>query len=457
MPLPLVAIVGAPNVGKSRLFNRLAGGRRSLVHSTAGVTRDTNETRAEIGGRALRLVDTGGMHSGKQESLGRQVEERALAVASDSDLVLFVVDLKAGVTPLDRDLALRLRRLGRPILLTLNKVDASRQAEANRSEAWSLGFGEGLEVSAEHAIGIDELCEAIVQRLPAARAEAGEEEAIPVAIVGRPNAGKSSLFNRMLGAERAIVSPTPGTTRDRIMGHVEHGKHRYRLVDTAGLRREARVSDPLEALSAAVARGAVGRSAIALLVVDAPRGVDRQDLAVAGLAQRTYRPLVVALNKADLLPRPDLAALLARARDEFGFARYAPLVPVSALTGRGVQALKSTLGRVWQEGERRVPTPALNRLLEEFGTHLPPAPRRRSVRLLYATQEGVHPPSFLFYGRSTGRPHFTLRRALENFLRQKLKLEQTPLILRFRARGRPGEASRSRRRRTRTPAHPRRG
>lgn len=433
MPLPEVAIVGAPNVGKSRLFNRLAGGRRSLVHTRPGVTRDRVEARVDFDGRPALLVDTGGIVPGETDALARQVESQAMDAARQADLLLFVVDLKDGVTALDRDLAARLRRLGRPILLVLNKVDATRRAQENRAEAWALGLGDGVEVSAEHAIGIAELREAVAGRLAPATEEGAGQEEIPVAIVGRPNAGKSFLFNRLLGRERAIVNPVPGTTHDRLEATVEHGGRRYRFIDTAGLRRRARVRDPLEALSAAVARGVVDRSMIVLLVVDGARGIDRQDLAVAGLALRTYRPLVVALNKADLLSPQALGALRATAARELAFARYAPCVPVSALCGRGLKALHSSLAEVWDQGGRRVPTSALNRLLGDFRERPGGSPRRRTLRLLYATQEGVHPPSFVVFGRGSARVHFAYRGALENFLRQHLGLTRTPIVLRFRA------------------------
>ncbi len=432
--LPSVAIVGAPNVGKSRLFNRLAGGRRSLVHATPGVTRDRLEARLEMEGHSLLLVDTGGvLFSREAGSLAREVEEQALRAARDADLVLLVVDLKTGVSALERELAERLRRLGRPILLVLNKVDAARRAEANRAEAWDLGLGEGVEVSAEHATGIEELREAIASRLPVAREEEPTPEEVPIAILGRPNAGKSSLFNRLLGSERAIVNATPGTTHDRLEGAFVHRGRRYRLVDTAGLRRGARVHDPLEGLTAAVARGTAQRSAMVLLVVDGERGIDRQDLTVAGLALKTYRPLIVALNKTDLLSASALAALEEKAQHEFGFARYAPRVRVSAATGEGLGALKGSLGRVWEEGGRRVTTGVLNRMLAEFRDTDTTSPRRRTLRLMYATQEGIHPPSFVVFGRGSARVHFAYRRTLENFLRRRLRLSHTPIVLRFRA------------------------
>lgn len=434
MSLPSIAIVGAPNVGKSRLFNRLAGGRSSLVHSRPGVTRDRIEARVDLDGRPALLVDTGGLLLDPQADLARQIERQALEAAQEADLVLFVVDLKAGITNLDRELGRRLRRLDRPILLALNKVDALRRAEENRAEVWDLGLGEGIEVSAEHAIGIAELREAIAARLPEGPQEEEEQpEAIPVAVVGRPNAGKSSLFNRLLRRERAIVSPIPGTTHDRVQGAFVHLGRKYLLVDTAGLRRGARVSDPLEALTAAVARGTVGKAAIVLLVVDGQRGIDRQDLAVAGLALRTYRPLIIVLNKVDLLTPTAVRALRQQAEQEFAFASYAPRLPVSALGGRGLGALKAGLQEVWDQGGRRVPTAALNKLLAKFRSLQTTTPRRRSVRLLYATQEGIHPPSFVVFGHTRGRVHFAYRRRLENFLRQRLELTRTPLVLRFRS------------------------
>ncbi len=435
MPLPSVIIVGAPNVGKSRLFNRLAGGRRSLVHATPGVTRDRLEARITLDRRTFLLVDTGGLVPGHRGALEKEIARQALTAAREADLLLFVVDLKNGLTALERDLAPKLRRLDRPVLLVLNKVDAISSAEGNRAEAWSLGLGEGVEISAEHAIGISELSEAIEQALPERPVpDAESDEAIPVAIVGRPNAGKSSLFNYLLGKQRAIVSEVPGTTHDRLEGFFEYSRQRYRLIDTAGLRRGARVHEPLEALTAAVARGVMDRSAITLVVLDAARGVDRQDLAVGGYALRTHRPLVVALNKVDLLSRRELEELRILAREEFGFARFAPQVPVSALTGRGLRVLKSTLRTVWVEGGRRVSTGALNRLIKQFSRRHSSSPRRRTIRPLYATQEGVHPPSFIVFGHATGRPYFAYRRALENFLRSQLELTHTPLVLRFRSR-----------------------
>ncbi|MEE9219575.1 MAG: ribosome biogenesis GTPase Der [Acidobacteriota bacterium] len=435
MPLPQIVIVGAPNVGKSRLFNRLARKRRSVVHSMPGTTRDRLEARVSLGDREFLLIDTGGIAAGSGGSaLQREIEHQAIEAAREGDLVLLVVDLKAGVTALDRELATRILRLGKPVLLVLNKVDAAARASANRPDAWRLGLGEGVEISAEHSIGVEELIEALAARLPAGeRSAPAEPEAIPVAIVGRPNAGKSSLFNQLLGSQRALVSAQPGTTHDRLEGMFEYRGQRYRLIDTAGLRRRSRIREPLEALTAALARGVIDRSAIALLVLDASRGIDRQDLAVGGLALRTYRPLLVALNKVDLLQPALLTRTRAHALRQFGFARFAPQVPVSALTGQGIPALKRMLARIWQEGGKRVSTGPLNKLLSRFGERLPGSPRRHRVRPLYATQEGIHPPSFVVFAHLSGKPHFAYRRAFENFLRKKLELEHTPIVLRFRS------------------------
>jgi GTP-binding protein len=445
MSKPLIAIVGAPNVGKSTLFNRLAGRRRALVTDEPGMTRDRMYASVEDVPRPFRIVDTGGLAPDPDAAFAREIERQVAIALAEADVVLFVVDARAGATAADLELADRWRRLGRPVLLVANKVD-SDALELRMHELGRLGLGVPLGVSAEHGRGIEELVEEIQVALGEvpALAVAAEDRNGPIglAIVGRPNVGKSSIFNRLVGSERAIVSDVPGTTHDAIDTLLRVGDRDYRLIDTAGLRRPGRVEHAAERFSAARARENIAGCDVALLVLDASSGFVAQDGHVAGHVLEAYKPMVVAVNKWDLVEERESAAKAweTEIRHRLRFAGPVPLVLVSARTGQRVQRVLDLARAAHEAAGIRVPTPVLNRWLREQVAGDPSAPPPRGhLRLLYAAQTGTHPPTFLLFCNDPAHAHVSIRRQLANSLRARFGFGSTPIRLRFRARERPAD------------------
>ncbi len=441
-PPPLVAIVGAPNVGKSALFNRLVGRRKAIVTDEPGVTRDRLYGVVRHGRRRFRLVDTGGLTPGSQAHLAREIREQVTRALDEASAVLFVVDARAGITSLDREVASLLRRRSIPLVLVANKMDA-RSVEERALELYDLGLSDPIPVSAEHGLGIEDLLEALDERLgPKLVAdEPGEEDretpAVRVAIVGRPNVGKSSIVNRLIGEERVLVSDVPGTTRDAVDTRLEKDGRAYLLVDTAGLRRKGKVHLVAEALSVVRARQSIERADVAILILDGAGGFAAQDAHVAGYVLEALKPLLVAVNKWDLVEGREEAAKAweQELRQRLRFAKEVPVLFVSARTGQRVARLLDLVDSLHRAAGVRVPTPALNRWLREAaaGERASQA-GGRSVRLLYAAQTGVHPPSFVFFCSDAKGVHFSLRRRLENGLRERFGFDGAPIRLRFRSR-----------------------
>jgi len=435
--LPRVAVVGRPNVGKSTLVNRILGRRAAITQETPGVTRDRVTYQADWAGRRFELVDTGGWEpkaTGLQASVVAQAE-RAMA---DADLVLFVVDATVGVTEEDAAVAARLRRGRVPVILVANKVD-SAAAEPQVADLWSLGLGEPLPVSGLHGRGAGDLLDAVVERLGTAAAAADEPQVPALAIVGRPNVGKSSLLNRLAGQDLAIVDPTPGTTRDTVDSIVERAGRSYRLVDTAGMRRSFQQAEGADYFAFVRSLEAVDRADVALLVLEAPLGVAEQDQKVAVRAVEAGCGLVLLANKWDLMDD--------EARHQFGvdlerklyFVDWAPMLRVSARTGRGVEKVWGLVDRVLAERSRRIPTAALNQWLERATERTPPPPvRGRPVKVRYATQARVDPPEVVLF--TSGQLSPSYRRYLEKDLRRTFGFEGTPvrLVVRVRTRERAG-------------------
>jgi GTP-binding protein len=440
VPLPLVAIVGAPNVGKSTLFNRLVGRRQAIVTDEPGVTRDRLYGVVHDAAPPFRIADTGGLTPASSAPYAREIERQAAAALDEAAAALLVVDARAGATAVDQDLAAMLRRRGIPCVLVANKVDSER-VEAGIHELHALGLGEPLAVSAEHGSGIGELLDRLEPIVAAAQPDApaaAEGESGPrVAIVGRPNVGKSSIFNRLAGAERAVVSEIPGTTRDAIDTVVEIGSRRYVVIDTAGLRRPGRRDAGVERHSAQRTRANIERCDVAVVVLDATSELTAMDAHIAGYVLEAFKPMVVAVNKWDLvLDREDQAREWEeRVRQRLRFAKQVPLVLISARTGQRVAAILDRVDAVHAASGIEVPTAELNRWLQ---THPAATPAARPVpgvfRLFYATQTGTHPPSFVLFCNDPARAHFSLRRQLENGLRETFGFGPTPLRLRFRAR-----------------------
>ncbi len=429
---PTVAIVGVPNVGKSTLFNRLLGKRRALVGATPGVTRDRIAAQAHVGDRLVRLVDTGGIYADPAAGLLAQVQLQAGVAVEAAAVVLLVVSVREGLTPADRDLAALLRRSGRPVILVVNKVD-HEGLEESAAEFFALGFEHLVTISAEHGGGMELLAERLAGLLP--EADPGEllEPALSLAIVGRPNVGKSSLLNYLAREERSIVSPEPGTTRDSVDLLVQAGERRYRMVDTAGIRRAARRADGLEHGSTQQAVASLRYCDVALLLLDGREGITAQDLTVAGLASDSRRPLVILINKWDTREKGTDARILFREQLErrFRFARYAPALFISALSGLGVTKIFAAVEEVWESGSVWIRSSELNRMLQRL--KLPGRTRDgQRIKCFYMTQTGIHPPRFQIFTNARGPVHFSYRRYLENRLRENFGFQRTPVVLHWK-------------------------
>jgi len=461
--LQTVVLVGRPNVGKSTLFNRIAGVRRAIVAPIAGTTRDVNSHKVEWGGVRFTLTDTGGMFGASEDPLHALVAARGKKALEEASVVVFVADAVNGALPADQEVAEALRSAGKPVVLAVNKSD-DRRARAGTLEFHRLGFEPIYEISAEHGRGVGDLLDDVIRRLgpppadtagPAGDAvlegEAAVADAHPrderpdvtaVAIVGRPNVGKSSLVNRMLREERVLVSPMPGTTRDAIDTELQWRKRRFRIVDTAGIRRPGSVarSGAVERVSAMQSKRAIERAEVVVIVLDSVEGATDQDAAIAGAADKAGRGLIIAANKWDLVKDGGPPAAkkfddeLAR---QMKFLDYAPVVHISALTGERVPKLLETIDRVSERRRKRVPSAELNRVVRDItAAHPPASPGRREVRVMYATQVGIAPPTFVFFTNVATTFHFSYERFLMNRLREAFGFQGSPIRVEVRARAR---------------------
>jgi GTP-binding protein len=437
--LPLVVIAGRPNVGKSTLFNRLAGKRLALVADTPGVTRDRKDAEALLRGRRVRLVDTAGLEEAPPESLAGRLREGAGMATTAADLVLFVVDARTGVTPADRHFAQWLRRQGRQVLLVANKAEG-RSSQSSVLDAFSLGLGEPLAVSAEHGEGISELMSEIADRLPDKEPDEEAAKPLKLAIVGRPNTGKSTLLNRLVGEERMITGPEAGLTRDAVSVVLNDPSGPIELVDTAGLRRKARIEAPLEKLAVGAAIGALKLAEVVVLVVDAVEGLHDQDLQIAQLIEREGRACVVALNKWDAVADRQATRRAIGERLEMSLAqmRGIPVVTLSALTGAGMDRLLPAVRRAHEVWNTRLPTAALNRWFEQaLARHPPPLVSGRRLKLRYTTQAKARPPTFVLFGTRAERLPEDYQRYLVNSLREAFDLPGTPIRVQLRGTKNP--------------------
>lgn len=420
--LPSIVIVGRPNVGKSTLFNRILGARRAIVGDEPGITRDRIRGEASYGDKRFELVDTGGILPHEDDLIPAEIFKQARVALEAADQVILLVDGRAELTAADRELAVLLRRLGKPVTVAVNKIDAP-QRELLAPQFYELGFDAVFPISAEHRLGIDELLEHLTRDFPSAPAEPAPPTArIKVAIIGRPNVGKSTLLNTLVGQERTIVSPVPGTTRDAVDETVLRDGVEYVFVDTAGIRRKGKTRLMAEKLSVVMARRHIRLADVVLLVLDATEGVVGLDATIAGYAHEGGRALVILVNKWDIAPNKDKAAFVATIRREMKFLDYAPVAFLAAKTGAGVSQLFGLIRRGYEAASRRVPTAELNRFLATL--ELDP-----NLKIRYMTQVGVRPPSFVVFTGSDRGLHFSTERYFINRLREQFGFAGTPIVV----------------------------
>jgi GTPase len=442
-----IAIVGRPNVGKSTLFNRLVGARRALVDNQPGVTRDRREGEGRVGDLSFRVIDTAGLENASPESLSGKMQAQTATAVAQADVVLFLVDARAGATPADRSFADLVRKSGKPAILVANKSEC-RAGEAGALESYALGLGDPVSISAEHGEGLADLYEALRQALPQETAEVAEQDApaettekpIRIAVVGRPNTGKSTLINRLLGEERLVTGPEAGITRDAIAVDLNWHGRAMRIHDTAGMRRRSRIEEKLEKLSIADTLNAIRFAEVVIVLIDAQAPFEEQDIRIADLVEREGRAVVIGFNKVDLVERESgarqrLRELVDRVLPQI---KGAPVVAISARTGEALDHLMKSVIEAHVVWNRRVPTAALNRFLAQASeAHPPPAIRGRRIRLDYMTQPKSRPPTFvLFSARAAALPD-TYRRYLINGLREAFALPGTPIRLTLRGKANP--------------------
>lgn len=434
---PVVAIVGRPNVGKSTLFNRIVGRKKAIVEDHPGVTRDRNYADFEWEDKSFSLIDTGGFEPISRETIFVQMREQCQLAIEEADLILFLMDGKQGLAPSDREIASILRKQDKPVLYVVNKIDGPKH-EDKAFEFYGMGAARIFSISALHNYGVDDLVAEALKELPSFSEGEVEEEVTRIAVVGRPNVGKSSLINRILGFDRVIVNENPGTTRDAIDTFVEIGGRRYLLIDTAGIRRKKKISLRLEKYSIVEALKSIDRCDVALLLIDPREGVTEQDTKIAGFVQEKAKGCVIIVNKWDLIEKDShtARAYTRHIREGLKFLSYAPILFISSLTGKRVMDSIGLVDGVFQEYTRRISTSRLNDLIEESTTKMPlPRYGKRKVKIYYGTQASTKPPTFVLFANYPERIHVTYRRYLINRIRQSLGFERCPIRLLFRKRG----------------------
>lgn len=438
MAKPIVAIVGRPNVGKSTLFNIFANSRISIVEDTPGVTRDRLYATAEWLDHEFMMVDTGGIEIMNADAIAVSIRQQAQIAIKEADVILFVCDARAGITTEDADVARLLRQSKKPIVLAVNKADSPKQ-EMNTFEFYNLGIGDPIAVSASNHLGLGDLLDAVVAKFPPDKmaGDLEEEDEIKVALIGRPNVGKSSIFNALVGEERSIVSDVAGTTRDAIDTPVVRNGQKYLFIDTAGMRRKAKVDEPIEKYSVMRSLRAVDRSDVVLMVFDAVEGVTEQDKRIVGYAHEAGKAVILVVNKWDLYEKDNSSTLhyTETLRKELVFLQYAPVVFVSAVTKQRIHRLPEVISYVAEQNAMRIATSILNQVIEDaVAINPPPTEKGKRLKILYVTQVKIKPPTFVIFVNEPEIMHFSYQRYLENKLREAFGFEGTPIQMIIRGK-----------------------
>lgn len=442
MPKPIVAVVGRPNVGKSTLFNRLVGDRIAIVDDQPGVTRDRLYADAEWLNRHFTLVDTGGLDPDSDDVMTKHIFRQAEAAIESADVILFLCDIKSGILEADRHVADMLRKSKKPVVLVVNKVDTPTKDNHELYEFYELGLNNPVPISAGQALGLGDMLDEIVSYFPPIGADEGDDNRIKVAIVGKPNAGKSSLINKILGEERLIVSDIPGTTRDAIDTYLTRDGKEYVLIDTAGLRRKGKVKENIERYSVLRTIAAVERCDVCILLIDADEGITDQDTKIAGIAHESGRAAIIAVNKWDKVEKNDktMREHTKNLERELAYMPYAPKLFISALTGQRVHKLFDLIYSTYENHALRVSTGVLNDVvLEATAMHAPPTDKGKALRIYYATQVSVKPPTFVLFVNDKKLMHFSYVRYLENRIREAFGFEGTPIHFITREKGESGK------------------
>ncbi len=438
MAKPLIAIVGRPNVGKSMLFNKLIGKRLSIVEDTPGVTRDRIYGESEWAGRKFRLVDTGGIEPNTDNQILAFMREQAQIAIDNADVIIFVTDIKTGLTASDQEVAGMLQRSRKPIVLAVNKMDSTGTIDPDFYEFYNLGLGDPVAISAVHGHGTGDLLDTCFQYLPPDDGVEEDSDVVQVAIIGKPNVGKSSLTNKILGEQRVIVSNVAGTTRDAIDSYFENSCGKYNFIDTAGMRKKSKVDDTIEKYSVLRATMAIERSDVCLILIDAQDGVTEQDTKVAGLAHDAGKACIIVVNKWDLVEKDGktMDRMREDIRRDLSYMPYAPILFISALTGQRVNRLFELINYVNDQAAVRITTGMLNSVLADAQTRVqPPTDKGRRLKIYYMTQVGVKPPHFVIFCNDKKLFHFSYQRYLENQIRSVFGLEGTPIHITIRQKG----------------------
>lgn len=443
MSKPIVAIVGRPNVGKSTLFNKLIGERRSIVEDTPGVTRDRIYAEAEWRDKRFILIDTGGIEPKTDNIILSQMKDQAEIAIATADVILFLCDVRMGLVADDREIAVMLKKSGKPVIPCINKADSVGEPPLAFYEFYELGFEEEpMAISALHGSGSGDLLDRIFALSPDVGDDAEDGDTVSVAVIGKPNAGKSSIINRMVGEKRLIVSNIAGTTRDAVDTLVENEHGRFNFIDTAGIRRKSRVEDRIEKFSVLRAHMAVERAAVCILLIDGKEGITEQDEHIAGIAHEAGKAVIIAVNKWDAVDKDNgtVKAYTDKIRTSLSYMPYAPIVFLSALTGQRVQNLYTMINEVYAEARKRISTGVLNDLLSDAVTRVqPPSDKGRRLKIYYMTQSDVTPPTFVIFCNSAELFHFSYQRYIENCLRETFGFHGTPIKIVIRQKGEKGE------------------